>query len=75
MQILYAEDDAAPAKIVEAMLESEGHLCYSTDSSEQAVLLAKRNEYDLIILDIMLPDIDGYEMMWRVQTARVRTPA
>ena len=74
MQILYVEDDAAQAKIVEAMLESEDHLCHSTDSGEQAVLLAKRNEYDMIILDIMLPDIDGYEVMRRVQAAGVRTP-
>lgn len=74
MQILYVEDDPAQAKIVEAMLASEDHFCHCTDSGEQAVLLTKRNDYDLIILDIMLPDIDGYEVMRRMQAAGVRTP-
>ena len=63
MQILYVEDDPAQAKVVEVMLASEDHFCHCTDSGEQAVLLTKRNDYDLIILDIMLPDIDGYEVM------------
>ena len=74
MRILYVEDDATQAQTVEAMLEGEDHFCHTTDSGEQAVLLAKRNEYDMIILDIMLPDIDGYEVIQRMQAAGITTP-
>ena len=74
MRILDVEDDATQAQTVEAMLESEDHFCHTTDSGEQAVRLAVRNEYDLIILDIMLPDIDGYEVIQRMQAAGVTVP-
>ncbi|MDH3234962.1 MAG: response regulator [Alphaproteobacteria bacterium] len=74
MQVLYVEDNPSEAKIVEAMLRSEGHFCHTTDSGHQAVTLAKRNDYDLIILDIMLPDIDGYEVIERMQIAGVGIP-
>lgn len=74
MQVLYVDDDPSLAKIVELMLLGEGHVCHATDSGEQAVTLAKRNDYDIIILDVMLPDIDGYEVMQRVRAAGVKTP-
>ena len=56
------------------MLQGEGYVCHSTDNGEQAVTLAKHSDYDIIILDIMLPDIDGYEVIQRVRAAGVRTP-
>jgi two-component system cell cycle response regulator CtrA len=74
MQILYVEDNPSEAKVLEAMLQSEGHVCHTTDLGRQALVLAKRNKYDLIILDIMLPDIDGYEVIGRLRKAEVRTP-
>ncbi len=74
MQFLYVEDNPSEAQVVEAMLRSEGHLCHTTHSGQQAVALAKRNDYDLIILDIMLPDIDGYEVIEQMRTASVVTP-
>ena len=74
MQVLYVEDNASEAQVVEAMLRSEGHLCHTTDSGQQGVVLAKRNDYDLIILDIMLPDIDGYEVIEQIQEAAIETP-
>ena len=74
MQVLYVDDDTSLAKIVALMLQGEGYVCHSTDNGEQAVTLAKHSDYDIIILDIMLPDIDGYEVMQRVRAAGVRTP-
>ena len=74
MQVLYVEDNPSEAQVVESMLHSEGHFCHTTDSGQQAVALAKRNDYDLIILDIMLPDIDGYEVIEQMRTASVITP-
>lgn len=74
MHVLYVEDNPAEAKVVETMLQDEGHLCHTTDLGQQAVVLAKRNNYDLIILDIMLPDIDGYEVIDRLRKSNVPTP-
>lgn len=74
MHVLYVEDNPAEAKVVETMLQGEGHLCHTIDLGQQAVVLAKRNNYDLIILDIMLPDIDGYEVIDRLRKSNVPTP-
>ncbi len=74
MQVLYVDDDTSLAEIVELMLQGEGHVCHITDNGEQAVTLAKRSDYDIIILDIVLPDIDGYEVIQRVRAAGVKTP-
>ena len=60
MQILYVEDDKLLSKSVELMLQQEGHFCHSTRLGAQAIELAKRNRYDVIVLDVMLPDIDGF---------------
>ncbi len=74
MRVLYVEDDGTVAKSVQLMLESEGHDCDATDSGKRAIELAKRGRYDIILLDIMLPDIDGYEVIKRLRAAGVRTP-
>ncbi len=74
MQILYVEDDAGLSKSVQAMLRIEGHDCHATEMGEEAVALAEQNEYDIIVLDIMLPDIDGYEVIQRARSAGVKTP-
>lgn len=74
MQVLYVEDDKLMAKNVELILHKEGHFCHTTDLGERAVELAKRNSYDLIVLDIMLPDIDGYEVIARLRASGIETP-
>lgn len=74
MRALIVEDDAVTAKSVELMLRSRGHQCKTTALGEEAVELATRNAYDVILLDIMLPDIDGYEVLRRLHEANIRTP-
>ena len=74
MRVLYVEDDHAMARTVELMLRQAGHDCETTDSGSQAIDLAKSNEYDVILLDIMLPDVDGYEVIQQVRDAGVPTP-
>ncbi len=74
MRVLYVEDDHAMARTVELMLRQAGHNCETTDSGSQAIDLAKSEEYDVILLDIMLPDIDGYEVIQQVRDAGVPTP-
>jgi DNA-binding response OmpR family regulator len=74
MKVLCVEDNPAEARTVAAMLHGAGHVCETTDLGEEAVDLAAEEGYDLIVLDIMLPDIDGYETMRRLRAAGVDTP-
>ncbi len=74
MRVLLVEDDTATAKSVEMMLKSEGYVCDSTDLGEDGLEIGKLYDYDLIILDLMLPDMDGYEVLRRLRAARVQTP-
>lgn len=74
MRVLQVEDDSTAAQAVEKMLKSKGYACETTAYGEQAVALATHNDYDIILLDIMLPDIDGYEVLRRLQAAQVHTP-
>jgi two-component system cell cycle response regulator CtrA len=74
MRVLLVEDDTATAKSVEMMLKSEGYVCDCTDLGEDGLEIGKLYDYDLIILDLMLPDMDGYEVLRRLRAARVQTP-
>ena len=74
MRILYVEDDESKAEIVEMMLSSVGHDCDKVQLGEQAVSLAQDLAYDLILLDVILPDIDGFEVIRRLRSAGVDTP-
>ena len=56
------------------MLRAEGFICDTTDLGEDGLEIGKLYDYDIIILDLMLPDIDGYEVLRRLRAARVRTP-
>ena len=74
MRVLLVEDDAATAQGIEMMLRSEGYVCDSTDMGEDGLEIGKLYDYDIIVLDLMLPDIDGYEVLRRLRAARVQTP-
>ena len=74
MRVLVVEDDSATAKSIELMLKSEGFVCDTTSLGEDGLEIGKLYDYDIIILDLMLPDIDGYEVLRRLRAARVRTP-
>ncbi|MEY4679988.1 MAG: response regulator transcription factor CtrA [Alphaproteobacteria bacterium] len=74
MRVLLVEDDAAISKSIELMLKSEGFVCDTTDLGEDGLEIGKIYDYDIIILDLMLPDIDGYEVLRRLRAARVKTP-
>lgn len=74
MQILYVGDDRLLAKSVELLLQKEGHFCHSTNLGERAIELAKRNKYDIIVLDVMLPDIDGFQVINRIRQMGIDTP-
>jgi len=56
------------------MLTSAGYVVDVTDLGEDGLEIGKLYDYDIIILDLVLPDIDGYEVLRRFRAARVRTP-
>ena len=74
MRVLLVEDDAATAQSIEMMLRSESYICDTTDMGEDGLEIGKLYDYDIIVLDLMLPDIDGYEVLRRLRAARVKTP-
>jgi two-component system cell cycle response regulator CtrA len=74
MRVLLVEDDTSTAKSIELMLKSEGYIVDITDLGEDGLEIGKIYEYDIIILDLMLPDMDGYEVLKRLRAAKVETP-
>jgi two-component system cell cycle response regulator CtrA len=74
MRVLLVEDDAAVAASIEMMLRKENFICDTTELGEDGLEIGKLYDYDIIILDLMLPDIDGYEVLRRLRASRVRTP-
>jgi two-component system cell cycle response regulator CtrA len=74
MRVLLVEDDTSTAKSIELMLKSESFVVDSTELGEDGLEIGKLYDYDLMILDIMLPDMDGYEVLRRLRSARVTTP-
>ena len=61
--ILIAEDETTLLDMYTAKFESEGHKVVSTLNGEKVVELAKEHEPDIILLDIMMPIVDGYEAL------------
>src|SRR3546814_522122 len=74
MRVLLAEDDSAMAKSIELMLKTEGFIVDTADLGEDGLEIGKIYDYDIIVLDLVLPDIDGYEVVRRLRDARVETP-
>jgi two-component system cell cycle response regulator CtrA len=74
MRVLLVEDDQSTAKSIELMLKSDGYVVDMTDMGEDGLEIGKLYEYDIIILDLMLPDLDGYEVLKRLRAAKVETP-
>lgn len=74
MRVLLVEDDAATADAIRLMLESEGMVIDVADLGEDGLEIGKLYDYDIIILDLMLPDMDGIEVLRRLRDSRVKTP-
>ncbi|MDE3237636.1 MAG: response regulator transcription factor [Paracoccaceae bacterium] len=74
MRILLIEDDPATARSVELMLTHANLNVYTTDLGEEGIDLAKLYDYDLILLDLNLPDMNGHEVLRQLRLARVNTP-
>ena len=74
MRVLLVEDDEQTATRIKMMLLNENVICDTTDLGEDGLEIGKIYQYDIILLDLMLPDIEGYEVLRRMRAVRVRTP-
>ena len=74
MRILLIEDDPATSKSIELMLGHANFNVYTTDLGEEGIDLAKLYDYDLILLDLVLPDINGHDVLRQLRVARIDTP-
>jgi two-component system cell cycle response regulator CtrA len=74
MRILLVEDDPTTSRSIELMLTHANLNVYCTDLGEDGIDLAKLYDYDLILLDLNLPDISGHEVLRQIRLARVETP-
>ena len=74
MRILLVEDDPTTSKSIELMLQNANLNVYATDLGEEGVDLAKLYDYDLILLDLNLPDMTGHDVLRQLRLAKVETP-
>jgi two-component system cell cycle response regulator CtrA len=74
MRVLLIEIDSATAQSIELMLKSEGFNVYTTDLGEEGVDLGKLYDYDIILLDLNLPDMSGFEVLRSLRVSKVKTP-
>jgi two-component system cell cycle response regulator CtrA len=74
MEVLLVEDEPTTAKSIELMLRTEGFNVHTTDLGEEGLDLGKLYDYDIILLDLNLPDMHGYDVLKKLRTAKVSTP-
>lgn len=74
MRILFVEDDIHAARGLSLTFRSTGAVVDQVDLGEEALELARIYDYDVVILDLILPDIEGYEVVRRMRAARIETP-
>jgi two-component system, cell cycle response regulator CtrA len=74
MRVLLIEDDSALAQSIELMLQSEGFVVYQTETGEEGIDLGKLYDYDIMLLDLDLPDMSGYEVLKALRVSKVQTP-
>ena len=74
MRVLLIEDDRSIAQSIELMLKSENFNVYTTDLGEEGIDLGKLYDYDIILLDLNLPDMSGYEVLRTLRKAKIKTP-
>ena len=74
MRVLLIKDDRSIAQSIELMLKSENFNVYTTDLGEEGIDLGKLYDYDIILLDLNLPDMSGYEVLRALRVGKVKTP-
>jgi two-component system cell cycle response regulator CtrA len=74
MRVLLIEDDGTTAQSIELMLKSASFVIYTTDLGADGIDLSKVYEYDIILLDLNLPDMSGFEVLRSLRASKVETP-
>lgn len=74
MRVLMVDDDHAASRGLAVLLEEAGMVTDGVDTGGEALDLVRRNHYDLIVLDLTLPDVDGCELIRRMRLARIDVP-
>jgi DNA-binding response OmpR family regulator len=74
MRVLLAEDDRRLAALLARGLESEGHVVDTADNGEDALALAQAAEHDVMVLDVMMPKLDGVSVVRRLRQQRCQVP-
>jgi two-component system, cell cycle response regulator CtrA len=74
MRVLLIEDDSATAQSIALMLKSESFNVYRTDLGEEGIDLGKIYDYDIILLDLNLPDMSGFEVLRSLRVSKVKAP-
>mgnify|MGYP000087088866 CR=1 FL=1 len=74
MRVLLIEDDPSTARSIELALAAAGIICDTANLGEEGLQIGTIYDYDIILLDLMLPDIDGYEVLLRLRSAKIKIP-
>src|ERR1700761_1710965 len=74
MRVLLVEDDVIAARGISLMLKASGAIVDHADTGEEGLELSRHYDYDIVVLDLMLPDIEGFEVVRRMRVARNDTP-
>jgi two-component system, cell cycle response regulator CtrA len=74
MRVLLIEDDSATAQSIELMLKSERFNVYTPDLGEEGIDLGKIYDYDIILLDLNLPDMSGFDVLRSLRVSKVKAP-
>jgi len=74
MRVLVVEDEAKLAALLQRGLREEGHAADVAGIGADAVWMARARDYDVVVLDVMLPDLDGFEVCRRLRADGVWTP-
>lgn len=74
MRVLLVEDDLTSARGISLVLKGGGAVVDQADTGEEACELVRHYDYDVVVLDLMLPDMEGYEVVRRMRAARIETP-
>ncbi len=74
MKILVVEDEVKVANFIKRGLEEEGYVVDMAEDGRRGLDLIKTKEYDIVLLDLMIPEIDGLEVLKRARQEEIETP-
>ena len=74
MRVLLVQNELAAARNVMQVLKANGGIVDHIETGEEALELVRHYDYDIVLLDLMLPDMDGYEVVRRMRSNRIEAP-